>query len=214
MRAGIHASRPALFLFPLLLLAATSSGCTERTVEASEPTLDELRAATERYRDIEVALAEGYIADPMNVCETAEMLGKPAELGAMGVHYFRPDLLGITAPPDPRVDGNGTHTDFHQPAVLIYEPQEDGSLDLVAVENLVFLDAWESAGNTSPPSYQGVAFDLMRDDPATELDEGHMFTPHYDLHVWVHRENPAGTFAQLNPAVTCEHHVVAEHAAH
>jgi len=41
--------------------------------------------------------------------------------------------LGITAPPNPRVDGSGTHTDFLRPAILIYEPQSDGSLELVAV---------------------------------------------------------------------------------
>ena len=34
---------------------------------------------------------------------TAEMMGKPAELGAMGIHYFRPDLLGVTAVPHVRV---------------------------------------------------------------------------------------------------------------
>ena len=52
----------------------------------------------------------------MDLCDTAEMLGRPAELGAVGVHYFRPDLLGITEPPDPRVNGTGTHTDFLEPA--------------------------------------------------------------------------------------------------
>ena len=64
-------------------------------------------------------------------------MGRPAADGAMGIHYFRPDLLGITAPPAPRVNGTGMHTDFRNPAILIYEPQADGSLDLVAVENLV-----------------------------------------------------------------------------
>ncbi len=89
-----------------------------------------------------VAVAEGYIRDPMNMCDTAEMMGKPASLGAMGIHYFRPDMLGVTAPPNPRVDGTGTHTDFRKPAILIYEPQQDGSLKLVAVENLVFQKSW------------------------------------------------------------------------
>lgn len=173
---------------------------------AAEPDLDAVRAATERFRDVEVALGEGYIADPMNTCETAEILGRPAELGAMGVHYFRPDLLGITGPPNPRVDGSGTHTDFLGPAILIYEPQADGSLELIAVENLVFRAAWEAAGHTAPPSFHGESYDLMADDPATPLDEAHMFEPHYDLHVWVHRENPNGTFEQFNPRVTCEHH--------
>jgi hypothetical protein len=90
-----------------------ASGGTTSTV-GSEPTLAEVRQLTERFRDVKVALAEGYIRDPSNMCETAEMMGRPAALGAMGIHYFRPDLLGITAPPSPRVNGTGTHTDFRK----------------------------------------------------------------------------------------------------
>ena len=124
----------------------------------------------------------------------------------MGIHYARPDLLGITGPPSPRVNGTGTHTDFTRPAILIYEPQADGSLQLVAVENLVFIAAWEQAGNTGRPTFLGREFDLMADDPATRVDEAHMFEPHYDLHVWLYRENPNGLFAQFNPNATCAHH--------
>lgn len=173
-----------------------------------------MRAATERFRDVNVALAEGYIPDPMGFCDTAEMMGQPAELGVMGIHYFRPDLLGITGPPNPRVDGTGTHTDFLQPAVLIYEPQDDGSLELVAVENLTFVKAWEAAGNTNPPVFQGVPYDHMADDPTTELDEAHMFEPHFDRHVWLYRENPNGVFAQYNPNATCQHHEQPTEHAH
>jgi len=171
-----------------------------------EPTLAEVRAATKRFQDVKVALAEGYIRDPSDMCETADMMGRPASEGAMGVHYFRPDLLGITAPPNPRVDGNGTYTDFRAPAILIYEPQADGSMQLVAVENLVFQKAWAAAGHASPPTFHGVAYDDMQDDPATTPDEAHNFEPHYDRHVWVYRENPAGVFEPLNPAVSCANH--------
>ncbi len=176
-----------------------------------ELSLADLRASTARYKSLDTALAAGYVRDPSNLCEDAPMMGLPASAGAMGIHYFRPDLLGITAT-EPRVDGNGTHTDFAQPAVLIYEPQADGSLELVAVENLVFIAAWEASGKTSPPTFHGVAFDLMRDDPATELDEAHVFAPHYDRHVWVHRDNPSGVFSMFNPAVTCRHHQGGGHA--
>ena len=171
--------------------------------QAGEPTLAEIRVATERFRHIEDALAEGYVPPPGNMCETAEMMGQPASLGAMGIHYFRPDLLGISAPPNPRVDGNGTHTDFLRPSILIYEPKADGSLELVAVENLVFLKAWTEAGHAAPPSFHGVEWDLMRDDPATAIDEAHGFEPHYDRHVWLYRENANGVFTQYNPAVSC-----------
>ncbi len=181
---------------------------------ASDPDLEEVRAATERFRDVNVALEEGYIRDPFDVCDTAEMLGRPAELGVMGVHYFRPDLLGITEPPDPRVGGTGTHTDFLEPAILIYEPRPDGSLELMAVENLVFIDAWEAAGHDGPPTFHGVPYERMEDDPATEAREAHMFEPHYDLHVWLYRDNPNGTFAPFNPNATCEHHTGATEHPH
>src|SRR5262245_21784026 len=36
-----------------------------------EPTLAEVRAVTEKYQDINVALAEGYIRDPSDMCGTA-----------------------------------------------------------------------------------------------------------------------------------------------
>lgn len=176
------------------------------TPAPGEPALSTVLEATERYRDVEVALEEGFIRDPFDLCDTAEMLGRPAELGAMGVHYFRPDLLGITGPPDPRVSGTGTHTDFLSPSILIYEPQEDGSLELVAVENLVFEEAWRAAGHVEPPLFHGVPYDYMADDPTTDADEAHMFEPHYDRHVWIYRDNPNGLFAPFNPNVTCEHH--------
>jgi hypothetical protein len=43
----------------------------------------------------------------------------------------------------------------------------------------------------------------MADDPATPTDEAHGFEPHYELHVWTHRDNPSGMFAEWNPNVTC-----------
>ncbi|HET9639224.1 MAG TPA: hypothetical protein VFP12_08465 [Allosphingosinicella sp.] len=171
-----------------------------------EPTLDEVRAATARFQNFEVALAEGYVRDPTDMCDVASMMGRPAALGGMGIHFFRPDLLGISAPPNPRVAGNGTHMDFRKPAILIYEPREDGSLELVAVENLVFKKAWHEAGNKGLPTFHGVEYDSMSDDKATSIDEAHNFEPHYDRHVWLYRRNANGMFAQYNPTVTCRFH--------
>lgn len=209
----------------LLVAALALTGCDGATTTADtsapaaetpgpgEPTLAEVRAATERFQDVNVALAEGYIRDPANMCETADMMGLPPERGAMGVHYFRPDLLGVTAPPNPRVNGTGAYTDFRAPAVLIYEPQADGSMQLVAVENLVFQASWAAAGNEAPPTFHGLAFDRMQDDPATTtIDEAHNFEPHFDRHVWVYRENPNGVFNPFNPSVSCAHH--GAHAGH
>jgi hypothetical protein len=176
------------------------------TPDPAEPDLQEVKRATMRFKDVGVALAEGYIRDPADLCDTAEMMGYPPELGAMGVHYLRPDLLQPTSGPGERVYGEGLHTDFREPSILIYEPQEDGSMRLVAVENLVWIEAWEAAGNTAPPTFHGVAYDVMADDPATPVDEAHHFEPHYDRHVWIHRSNPNGVFAQFNPKVRCRFH--------
>ena len=93
-------------------LVTTGAPAAADTPDPGEPSLAEVRTATEKFQDVKVALAEGYIRDPSDMCETAEMMGRPASAGAMGVHYSRPDLLGITAPPNPRVNGNGTYTDF------------------------------------------------------------------------------------------------------
>lgn len=190
-----------------LFFVAGSIGCTTQPSPGpGEPTLSEVRELTERFRDVDAALAEGYIRDPFDLCDTAAMMGQPAARGAMGVHYFRPDLLGVTEPPSPRVKGQGTHTDFREPSILIYEPQADGSMELVAVENLVFADAWHRAGHANRPTFYGVPYDAMSDDPNTPADEAHQFAPHYDRHVWIYRDNPSGVFAVFNPNVSCAHH--------
>lgn len=178
--------------------------CTAEQPRPAEPTLAEVKAAAERYRDVKVAIAEGYTTD--NKCVTAEMLGFPAVNGDMGLHYVRRDLLGLPAKPGPgRVSGTGTYTDFSKPAMLVYEPLPDGSLELVAVENLVFASEWHKT-RQKPPQFRGVNYLLLKDDPATKLDEAHNFEPHYELHLWVFRDNPKGMFAPFNPTVTCRHH--------
>ena len=170
---------------------------------------EDLRARTERFQDVDVALAEGYVRDPSGMCVTAAFEGFPSQLGAMGIHYFRPDLLGLTGD-TPRVNGVGMHTDFDEPAVLVYFPTEDGSLQLGAIENLVWEKAWHDAGNDAPPSFHGLEYWHMVDNPVTaDVDEAHGFAPHYELHLWVHEQNPLGTWIPHNPAVTCEHHEMA-----
>lgn len=177
--------------------------------------LEAIRAATEKYRDADVALEEGYLRDPMDLCVTPEMEGLPRQLGGMGIHFFRPDLLAITQV-EPRVAGVGTHEDFRQPGVLIYEPQADGSLELVAVENVIFEAGWLEAGRSGPPEFMDNQYYKMVENPRTEADEAHGFEPHYELHLWLYRENPSGLFAQFNPNVSCEHHAGGSegHGAH
>lgn len=190
-----------LLLAPAAFLAV---GCQTSN---EEPTLDEVRSIAEKYRDVNVAIAEGYTTD--NKCVTAEMLGHLAAFGTMGLHYVRRDMLGLPPKPsragDTRVRGTGTHTDFRDPAMLVYEPQADGSLQLVAVENLVFASAWH-AKSDAPPAFHGNTYSLLKDDPRTKVDEAHGWEPHYEQHLWVFRENPNGTYSPFNPKVTCKHH--------
>lgn len=171
------------------------------TARAGEEDLTAIRAATAKYQDVNAALADGFVPDPGG-CISAAAEGLPAELGAMGIHYINPGRLGITAT-EPRVTGNGLNTDFAMPSVLLYEPQADGSLVLAGVENLVFQDAWKAAGNGGPPMFGDHEWDTMADMMDSPGDEAHGFEPHYDLHVWTERANPAGTVMAFNPAVSC-----------
>ncbi len=184
-------------------IAALAVPFTAAADQASE--LEAIRKATEKYKDVNVALADGYISPPPVECVSAAHEGLPAELGAMGIHYINPAILKITAT-EPRFDGMSTHTDFLTPAILIYEPQADGSLVLVGVENLVFQKAWKEAGNSKPPSFGGIVWNTMADDPTTPEDEAHQVEPHFDLHVWAFRDNPTGVLTPFNPNVTCEHY--------
>lgn len=202
---GVAAILAALAPTPLqaqeLALVAPSAEPMDAETAAA---IEAIRSATVKYADPEVALADGYVRDPANLCALPEQEGLPVQLGAMGVHFFRPDLLQITAM-GPRVAGIGTHTDFLQPSVLIYFPDESGALRLGAVENLVFEGAWKEAGNAGPPEFLGRQYWHRIDNPATaDYDEAHMFEPHYELHIWLHHDNPSGMFSPYNSAVSCD----------
>lgn len=181
--------------------AADTTAAAETPAPAADPVVV---AIAERYADPAAALADGFMRDPTGACVTADMVGLPASDGAMGVHYLHPGRLGLI-PESMPIDGTDGVIDLAEPEVLVYEPQADGTERLVAVEYLVFQDAWTAAGNTAPPSLMGEPFVSMIDDPATEMDESHGLAAHHELHVWVPRDNPSGLFAEFNPNVTCEH---------
>jgi hypothetical protein len=104
----------------------------------------------------------------------------------MGVHYLRED----------DVDGI---VDPARPEVLVYEPQKNGRPNLVAVEFIVPAEAWDPF-NTGPPLLGSHPFD----DHRPPGSGGPPF-PHYQLHAWVWKHNPAGIYTPFNPNVTCEH---------
>ena len=200
--------------YALALTAACAAAAPAQSVKSSgfEVPADQLsaiRAATEKYRDVKAAIADGYVL-PMQMCVASGNEGLPAQLGAMGLHYVRPDLLKITGQ-QPRVSGAGTHTDFLKPSVLIYEPQPDGSQQMVAIENLVWAKAWKEAGNKGAPAFHNNEYFYVHDNPDTPVDEAHGFEPHYELHFWLYRDNPAGMFAPFNPSVSCDNFKAHEH---
>jgi len=81
---------------------------------AQSALLAEVRAATARFHDLEVAIAEGYES-------THECASSPD--GAMGIHFMNPDLIAPGAP-----------VDATRPPVLMYGPSASGELELWGVE--------------------------------------------------------------------------------
>jgi hypothetical protein len=139
------------------------------------PDLEAARATLGKYKDPIAAVHDGYFST-VGCVHYAD--------GGMGVHFLSPGRIGPA--PDPA-----------SPQILIYEPDDAGRLELVAAEWFVPL----ATGVKERPQLFGQAFNGPM--------EGHVpLMPkelhHYDLHVWLFRENPAGTFNPTNPNVTCK----------
>lgn len=152
--------------------------------------LADVRAATAKYHRAEVALAEGYI-------NTGECVASPA--GGMGIHFVNPGLMGSPAP-----NGDATFEPT-RPEVLVYEPMHNGQLQLVAVEFLVWRAPWDVAHPTTSPSFLGEAFAKSFGIAA------HGLPNHYELHVWLWKQNANGMFAEWNPKVSCPAGAPAQH---
>jgi hypothetical protein len=104
--------------------------------------------------------------------------------GGMGYHYVRGDLMdGVLEPT--------------RPEALLYEPQRNGTLRLVAVEWIIVAALWAGDGI---PMLGSQPFD----DHTAPGSGGPPF-PHYQLHAWLWKHNPAGMHTQFNPNVTCDH---------
>ena len=106
--------------------------------------------------------------------------------GGMGIHFVNKANLG-----DPREIAS-------KPEAVIYEPQANGELRLVAVEYVVTKAAWEEAGNTGAPSLFGRDFELVKEGNRYGLPD------FYELHAWIWRNNPSGMNEDWNPRVTCD----------
>jgi len=49
--------------------------------------IEKVRIASQRFADVKVALAEGYVPAPPGDCISAAHEGLPPEWGGMGIHY-------------------------------------------------------------------------------------------------------------------------------
>jgi hypothetical protein len=96
-------------------------------------------------------------------------------LGGMGFHWVNNTLV------DPVFNAL-------EPEAVLYEPGPNGSLKFVAVEYIVI-----NVGQPAP-TFDGRPFDVG----GTPVP-----VPHWSLHVWINRENPAGMFTPFNPDVVC-----------
>jgi hypothetical protein len=137
----------------------------------------QVRRATRAYRNVEVAEAAGYA--PISPCV------EDPKYGGMGIHYENRALVedGVLDP--------------LRPEVLVYQPTWSGTLRLGAVEYLEVDADQNLATDGDRPWMFGLPFDgpMLGHSPGMPI--------HYDLHAWLFRANPAGTFAMWNPRVHC-----------
>jgi hypothetical protein len=102
--------------------------------------------------------------------------------GAMGVHFLNPANIG------PKLDAT-------KPQILIYEQVGD-KLVLTAAEWFVPV---EVAGGVAPSIFgQTLAGPMNGHEPIIPAA-----LKHYDLHVWLWKDNPKGMFTSTNAAVKC-----------
>lgn len=170
----------------LLLALSTSSGASDGNGDMDDdngagswtrgPVVAQVREATAHFRDVNNALAAGYI-------DTGNCVSSKTG-GAMGVHFVNLALMFD--------DGS---VDIATPEVLVYEPLANGTLRLVGVEYFSLDDGDPSTGS---PVLEGQLMNYAGAPNRYGLPAGH------ELHVWAWKRNPIGTFADWNPRVRCD----------
>ena len=157
-----------------IVLLATSS-----PANAGGSDLNAVRAATARFRQLDVAKASGYglLVDAKGIA----CIDNPG-VGVMGIHYVNGALVS-----------NGA-VNALRPEALVYQRRPNGELGLVAVEYVVFYSMWSGS---APPSLFGQPFKLIGTPNRYGLPA------FYELHAWIWKHNPAGMFKDWNPRGSC-----------
>ena len=116
----------------LAVLSLFAVGTTVAAAGAdNSPLTAQVRAANDRFKDVAVAVSEGYAPIP---CASG------VDGGAMGVHYVSEKLL------------KADMIDIAHPQAVMYEPGSDGKMTLIAVEYIT---------SKGPASLQGQLFNFM-----------------------------------------------------
>ncbi len=173
----------ARFIVPAVVIAAVLGAGIAASADAGAARLSGaqrhlIHEATKQYRDVNVAVGDGYV--PVGEC--AELPG----VGGMGYHYLHQGRAGDSV------------VDPARPELLVYQTDGKGRLRLGAVEYfLADADQDVATDDDRPYLFGEFAFD----GPMPGHEE--RMRLHYDLHVWLYRPNPAGQLEGWNPKVTC-----------
>lgn len=167
------------FLAAGVLFAVTPSRADDMS-----KSLQSAKAALQRYQDPIVAVREGYFSTIacIEFPKAGTLASMPYPAGGMGVHLLNMSYVGGKLDPA-------------HPQVLIYQPVA-GALKLAAAEWFVPV----SPKGTARPELFGHPFygPMMGHYPVMPAS-----FVHYDLHVWLWKDNPAGMFSPTNPTVKC-----------
>ena len=198
-RIAIHSSYVCTSLLAVLLFApsvaqsqAKQAGAPMKIATLS-PELVTAKKGLEKYNDPLAAVRDGYFStvaciDFPHGGQDGPVVYKP---GAMGVHLLNTANIG------PKLDPA-------KPQVLIYEPVA-GKLKLVAAEWFMPVQV---AGGTAPSIFGQTLYGPMDGHEPIMPKE----LRHYDLHVWLWKDNPLGVFESTNSAVKCDPKLPYTHA--
>lgn len=178
---------PGLVLASAAFLAVsprTSQGQATGPSASMSPDLQAARTALAKYSDPIAAVKDGFFSTLACIDFPKGAKDGPIEYppGAMGVHFLNTANIGPVLDPA-------------KPQVLIYEPVGD-KLVLVAAEWFVPVQV---AGDKAPAIFgQTLAGPMDGHEPIMPAA-----LRHYDLHVWLWKDNPRGVFTSTNASVKC-----------
>ena len=172
-------------LVAALALAMLLAGLTLATALAQPSDLQRARAATARFNSIQQAQRAGYVLPPEGPLHEC-IASLDAGGGAMGFHLINGDLLDTVVVPS-------------MPEALVYAPDANGKLKLVALEYVVFQEPWQA--EFGPDAMAPMLFGEMFME--TDAPNRYEIPAFYALHAWLWQDNPDGTFESFNRAVSC-----------